>query len=122
MKHLKIIADVNIEKPIIDYLVEQGYDVKWISDYNRKLADKDLLNLDNKEKRILITNDRDFGELIFLQKKLSKGLILIRVKGQQTQTKVMLIKKLFKRFSDKLPRHFVVITKKKMRFIPMGKI
>ena len=30
---LKFIADVNIEKSIVDYLKENGYDVKWIPDY-----------------------------------------------------------------------------------------
>ncbi len=31
---LKYIADLNIEKGIVDFLLESGYDVKWIPDYN----------------------------------------------------------------------------------------
>jgi predicted nuclease of predicted toxin-antitoxin system len=58
---LKFIADVNIEKLIVDYLKENGYDVKWIPDYNCEILDEDLLKLANLEKRILITNDKDFG-------------------------------------------------------------
>ncbi|MBI3582737.1 MAG: DUF5615 family PIN-like protein [Nitrospinae bacterium] len=88
MDTLKFLADVNVEKPIIDYLRKQGYDVKWIPDYNCEILYEDLLEIANIEKRILITNDKDFGELIFLQKRLSNGIILIRVKGQGRDIKL----------------------------------
>ncbi len=76
----------------------------------------------NKENRILITNDKDFGELVFLQKKLSTGIILLRIKGQKAGNKVSRIKKLLQNYSDKLSRHFVVLMKKKFRFIPLEDI
>lgn len=117
--HIKFIADVNIEKPIVDYLLEKGYDIKWIPDYNCEILDEELLKLANKEKRILITNDKDFGEIVFLQKKLSSGLILLRVKGQKAEDKVRLIKRLLHDYSDKILNHFIVITENKFRFINM---
>jgi hypothetical protein len=43
MNNIKFIADVNVEKAIVDYLLEEGYDVKWIPDYNREMLDEDLL-------------------------------------------------------------------------------
>jgi len=76
VKEIKFLADVNIEKPLVDYLSKQGYDIKWVPDYNCEMSDEDLLQLANEEKRIFITNDKDFGDLIFLQKKLSVGTIL----------------------------------------------
>ena len=122
MSPLKFLADVNVEKSIVDYIVQNGYDVIWVPEYNCEMLDEDLLELANAEKRILITNDKDFGELIFLQKKVSTGVILLRVKGQKSQYKVTLVKKLLKNYNDKLLNHFVVITKKKIRFIPMEDI
>lgn len=119
---IRFIADVNVEKPIVNYLSENGYDVKWVPDYNCEILDKDLLNMANAEKRILITNDKDFDELIFLQKKLSTGIILLRVKGQRAEDKVKLIKKLLQSYHAKLLNHFIVITDKKIRFIPLEDI
>ena len=84
------------------------------------MLDADILDMANTEKRILVTNDKDFGELTFLQKKLSTGIILIRAKGQRPQDKIKAMKRLLKNYSDKLLYHFVVITKKKIRIIPMG--
>ncbi len=116
---IKFLADVNVEKAIVDYLTQNGYDIKWIPDYNCEIPDEDLLDLANAERRVLITNDKDFGEITFLQKKLSAGTILIRIKGQKTEDKIKLFKKLMQNYSDKLLNHFTVITKKKIRFISM---
>ncbi len=57
--------------------------------------------------------------MIFLQKRVAAGIILFRVKGQKAQDKVRLIKKLLQNYSDKLLNHYIVITKKKIRFILM---
>ena len=120
MREIKFLADVNVEKPLVDYLSKQGYDIKWIPDYNCEMLDEDVLKLANGEKRILITNDKDFGDLIFLQKKLNVGTILFRVKGQKSQEKIKLMKKLLMGYRDKLLNHYIVITKAKIRIIPLG--
>jgi predicted nuclease of predicted toxin-antitoxin system len=119
---IKFLADVNVEKPIVDFLAEKGYDIKWIQDYDCAMSDEALLQTANDEKRLLLTNDKDFGELVFLQKKLSSGVVLIRVKGQDTALKVSLVKKLLECRSDRLRNHFTVITRKKIRMFPMEDI
>lgn len=119
---LKFIADVNIEKRIVDYLLEKGYDVKWIPDYNCEMTDEELLKVAKEERRILITNDKDFGELTFLQKKHSVGIVLIRIKNQQTRVKLELLIKLLSKYREKILGHFVVITETKFRFISLGEI
>lgn len=120
MREIKFIADVNIEKPIVDFLSKQGYDIKWIPEFDCKIADESLLEFANKEKRILITNDKDFGDLVFLQRRVCTGIILFRVKGQQTKEKVKLIRKLLMSHQEKILKHFIVITRDKIRIIPLG--
>lgn len=56
---------------------------------------------------------------VFLQKRLSSGIILFRVKGQRSEDKVELMKKLLRYYLDKLFKHFVIITEKKIRFVSM---
>jgi hypothetical protein len=43
MSEFKFLADVNIEKPLIDFLLKQGYDIKWIPDIDCGMNDEDLL-------------------------------------------------------------------------------
>jgi predicted nuclease of predicted toxin-antitoxin system len=122
MEEIKFLADVNVEKPLVDYLSKQGYDIKWVPDYNCEMSDEDLLQLANEEKRIFITNDKDFGQLVFLQKKLNVGTILFRIKGQKSQEKVRLLKKLLMGYRDKLLNHYVVITRLKIRIVHLGDV
>jgi hypothetical protein len=44
----------------------------------------------------------------------------LRVKGQETGLKVKLVKKLMEEYAEKLSGYFVVVTKDKFRFIPLG--
>lgn len=117
---MKLLADVNIEKPIIDYLKGIGYDIKWIPDYNCQMKDEDLIDMANREKRILLTNDKDFGGLVFFQKKISPGIILLRIKSQNVDHKIQVLSKLFERYKNKITGNFVVLSKEKIRIILMG--
>ena len=118
-KEVKFIANVNIEKPIVDFLIKKGFDVKWVTDIDKQMTDIRVCEIANNEQRVIITNDKDFGEIIFLQKKISYGIILLRVKGQNSSEKIFLLEKLLDKYPDKIINHFVVVTKEKFRFIPL---
>lgn len=74
------------------------------------MDDETILKLAEKEGRILITNDKDFGELIFRQKRVSAGIVLIRMKEATGKQKAELIGKLITTCGDKLSGNFVVVT------------
>jgi len=118
---IKLIADVNVEKPIVDFLKEKKYDILWVSDYDRSLKDVELIQLANEENRILITNDTDFGELVFNQNKITTGIILIRIKDQNVKKKLNSLKKTLLLFEQKLENNFVVITEKRIRLKSLEK-
>ena len=116
---IKFLANVNIEKPVIDYLVRNGIDVKWVADIDKRMPDVKVCEAANNEERIILTNDKYFGEIVFLQKMASRGIVLFRVKGQDASIKISLIEKLLNKHSDKIINHFVAITKEKFRCISM---
>ncbi len=119
MRQIKFLANVNVEKPLIDFLNEKGFDIKWITNIDKRMPDDRVCEIANSEQRIIITNDKDFGEIIFYQKKIVYGIILLRVKGQNSSEKIILLEKLLENYSDKIINHFVILTKKKFRFIPL---
>ncbi|MDO9097338.1 MAG: DUF5615 family PIN-like protein [Candidatus Methanoperedens sp.] len=83
------------------------------------MPDARVCEIANKEQRVIITNDKDFGEIVFLQKKITCGVILLRIKGQNSSEKIILIEKLLDKYPDKIADHFVIVTKEKFRFIPL---
>jgi len=57
--------------------------------------------------------------MAFMQKRLATGIVLLRVKGQNVTEKIGLLEKLLQGHADKLAGRFTVVTKKKIRLIPM---
>ena len=57
---MKFIADVNIAKTIIISLRKEGHDVTDIKTLNRTISDIEIIELALKEKRIILTHDKDF--------------------------------------------------------------
>jgi predicted nuclease of predicted toxin-antitoxin system len=119
MKKLKFLVDVNIEKPIINFLIKKGFDIKCVVDIDKKMTDYNVCEIANTEQRVLITNDKGFGEIVFFQKRISSGIILLRIKGGDASEKILLLEKLLDNHYGKIINHFVVITKEKFRFIPL---
>ena len=65
---MKFLLDANVEFRLATFLTSLGHDVKTIAhDFPASLTDHEVLALAVKEQRILLTNDRDYGELIFRQ-------------------------------------------------------
>jgi len=70
------------------WLREQNHRVFSVYDEARGLNDDDIIHRASKENWILITNDKDFGEKVFRQKKLHKGVILLRLKDERPISKI----------------------------------
>lgn len=113
---MKFLADENVEKPIVDMLRDSSHDVLYISEFMKRSIDEHLLEQANLESRILLTNDKDFGELIYLQGKNSIGIILMRFISEKSTVKTKFMSHLIQNFSDRLLGHFTVISEANIRF------
>lgn len=116
---MKYLADENIEKPIVDWLRDKGEDVYYVPEESPSLKDSEIINIAKEENRILLTNDKDFGELVFRQKKVPKGVILIRAANQSSSNKLELIKDLLKKAEKEIEENFVVVNEAGIRIRKM---
>jgi|SRR5581483_4212540 len=81
---MKFLLDANVEFRLATFLTSLGHDVKTIAhDFPAFLTDHEVLTLAVKQQRILITNDRDYGALIFRQHLTHCGIIYFRLKNSQ---------------------------------------
>ncbi len=76
--------------------------------------DREVLAIAQREQRILITNDRDFGELIFRQRLPHAGVILFRLGNESLQTKRDWLQYVLTNHANQL-QHFLVITDRGVR-------
>ncbi|MGC8979559.1 DUF5615 family PIN-like protein [Caldisericum sp.] len=79
---MKFLANENIPIELVEELKNLRYDILRADNFKKGLKDQDVLELAFKERRILITFDKDFGELAVKQKKKVIGVILLRIKPQ----------------------------------------
>ncbi len=76
---MKFLVDECTGKRLAKLLEKAGFDVVFVGDWKPSATDDEVLEKAEKEDRILITDDKDFGELIFRLGKPSKGVILLRL-------------------------------------------
>lgn len=118
---MRFLIDECTGPALAKWLRSQNHDVSSIYEEDRGLDDDSILEKANSENRILITNDKDFGELIFREQKLHKGIILLRLDDERATNKISILKKLFMHYSNKLANNFVVVTETTIRIIELKK-
>jgi predicted nuclease of predicted toxin-antitoxin system len=75
---MNFVADESCAKPVVLALREAGHDVVFIAEVAPGATDEQVLERALNEKRVLITEDRDFGELVYARGRSSAGVILVR--------------------------------------------
>lgn len=107
---MKFLLDANVEYRLATYLLSLDHDVKTIArDYPNALADQEVLSIAVQEKRVLITNDRDFGELIFRQHLSHCGIIYFRLKNSNDiSIKLQWLETVLKVHTDRLQEYLVI--------------
>lgn len=73
------------------------------------------MDIANKESAILITADKDFGELVFCQNRITSGIILIRLTGLQPDVKASITAVAIKEHLAEIGNNFMVITSETVR-------
>ena len=116
---MKFLADENIPLEVVLQLQRNGFDIISLSNMRPRASDEEALSIANKEKRIIITFDTDFGELVFKLKKENKGVILLRI---HPQSKEYLIKEIEKVISLDVDFYnsFCVLELNNLRVIPLN--
>lgn len=112
---MKIVADENIDLPIVEHLRKNDHSIWSVYEMNRGITDKEVLDIANNEKAILLTIDKDFGELVFRQKMISTGVILIRMEGLPNKQKAEIVTAAINNHQEELYGSFTVITSESIR-------
>lgn len=116
---MKFLADECCDTGLVASLREDGHDVLYVLEKKAGVTDDEVLIDAYNEGRILITEDKDFGELVYRLKKSAQGIILIRIDVKERHMKWPRLKKLIDNYEARLRGHFVVIDTQKFRFRPL---
>lgn len=84
---MNLVADESVDKPIVDRLRQDGHKVLYVAELEPGLDDDAVLRQANRNDTLLITADKDFGDLIFRVGEISAGVVLIRLAGISAEAK-----------------------------------
>ena len=82
----------------------------------REIDDDSVIARAVSEDRVLITNDKDFGENVYREKHIHKGIVLLRLPDENASSKVAAVRGLVEFHIGRLEGSFVVVTDKQVRF------
>lgn len=106
---LRFLADESCDFAVVRALRAEGYDVFAASEVMRRSNDRELIDQAYREKRILLTEDKDFGWPVFVSHADSAGVILIRFPGNLRQTLAQIIVQLVQEQGERLSEAFLVV-------------
>ncbi|HEX6778586.1 MAG TPA: DUF5615 family PIN-like protein [Ktedonobacterales bacterium] len=112
---MRFLLDENADYELATFVRSLGHDITTIvEDYTRSTEDPDILAIANRENRVIITNDKDFGELIFRRRLPNKGIILFRLGNEAVEIKQRWLLKVLAEHTHQIGQ-FIVITDRGIR-------
>ncbi|MFH1098263.1 MAG: DUF5615 family PIN-like protein [Candidatus Desantisbacteria bacterium] len=83
-KELRFLVDIGVSKKVEEWLLENGYNMKAVRDMNPRMEDNEILKIAVSENRMVITMDKDFGELVYNSGLAHSGVLLLKKVGTAT--------------------------------------
>jgi predicted nuclease of predicted toxin-antitoxin system len=116
---MKFLADECCDAPLVDALRQDGHDVLYAVESLRGATDDELLACAFSEQRFLVTEDKDFGELIYRLRRQAHGIVLLRFDIVDRHLKIPRLRYLLAQAAERLPDALVVLEADKIRFRPL---
>lgn len=115
---MRFLVDASADARVVPHLRSQGHDVTRVgSDHPAALEDIEVLTIAYREQRILITDDRDFGELVFRLHHPHTGVIYLRLNTTRLPVRLDRMDHVLRSYGDRLDQ-FLVVTEDSFRVRP----
>jgi predicted nuclease of predicted toxin-antitoxin system len=113
---MRFLLDESADARLQPYLTSQGYDASRIArEHPAGLPDREVLAIAAAERRILLTADHDFGELVFHHGQPHQGVILFRL-GDYAAVELWIerLEYVLQHYGSELDQ-FIVVTRRRVR-------
>ena len=112
---MKLVADESVDFEIVGALRKSGYEVIAVVEESPSIPDHEVLRLAQSHEALLITEDKDFGELVVRLQLGHRGVLLIRLIGLESIRKGVLVNEALKHNFEKLKDNFSVLDEGRLR-------
>lgn len=112
---MRFLADESCDFSVVRALRASGHDVVAVAEISPRVDDKVVMDLAIRERRILLTEDKDFGQLVYADRRASGGVLLLRFPAIARAALSKVVVKLVGEAGDRLIGRFVVVQPGRIR-------
>lgn len=112
---MKFVVDESTGEAVVAELRRLGHDVISIHEYSPGIDDPPILDLAVNEGRIVVTNDKDFGELVYRSGLPHVGVVLFRLHDESASNRVHMMHEVLRSCAGKLKYNFIVASEHRIR-------
>jgi predicted nuclease of predicted toxin-antitoxin system len=116
---LRWLIDECVDANLTALLREFGHDVVYMAEVAPRTADTDVMNRADLESRLLLTEDKDFGDLVFRKARPVPGIVLLRIEPSRRVHKARRLLAAIDRFGEALFGRYTVIEDARFRSRPL---
>jgi predicted nuclease of predicted toxin-antitoxin system len=107
---VKLLADEGVDALTVTRLRNDGHDVTYVTELAPGITDDAVLDLANSEARVLLTTDKDFGELVFRLRRLAPGVLLLRLAGLASEARAEIVAQAVAAHAEQMSGAFTVVS------------
>ena len=113
------LADECVDAGLVLHLRALGHDVLYTAEISPAITDAAIMARAHAEDRLLLTEDKDFGDLIFRQGRSIPGVVLLRTDPARHELKKLRLVAAIDRFGEKLHGRYTVVDEARIRTRPL---
>jgi predicted nuclease of predicted toxin-antitoxin system len=112
---MRFMADESCDFAVVRVLRAAGHDVAAVTEISPRAEDGEVIDLAVREERILLTEDKDFGQLVYASRRTSSGVILLRFPARARTGLAKAVAQLVRRRGEELTGRFIVVQPGRIR-------
>ena len=116
---MRWLADECVDAGLSEWLCADGHDVVFIAETAARASDTQVMRLARAEGRLLLTEDKDFGELVFRHAWPIPGVVPLRIDPARHALKLQRLRAAIDRFGSSLLGGYTVVEESRLRSRPM---
>jgi predicted nuclease of predicted toxin-antitoxin system len=107
-RRLRLLVDTSLGLSLEDCVRNSGHDAAFVRDIDPRLPDSAILGLAVRDQRMVVTMDKDFGELVYRVGRGHHGVLLLRMEDQSAAASAPIVARLLEDYCEMLENHFAV--------------
>lgn len=119
---MRFLADENIHADLVAWLRSEGHDVLYVAETTPGEPDEPLLRRASEEDRVLVTDDKDFGDLVVHRRLASAGVLLLRLRSASVAERVRRLQTVWRSVEGRMHGSFTVVSDRRVRVRPIPPI